>query len=361
MYDSTEGLSKDNLEINSLNYAELATRTEANDYSLCHQRLDPSSSVTSMRFVHAVMGLATEIGELAAPLEKTIFYGAELDRVNIKEELGDTMWYVGIAADELGFTIYQLTNKNFVRLRIPDSIDKGPVSVVLKDEVKVIYPLLNLIRELGEFTDPLKKFIFYGRPLDKDILKEKLEAIVSYATVLAEDLGVTLQELMTENIHKLSKRYPEKFTEDHALRRLDKQEDYLPKLSEGRHHILRYKDVVDHPMKWHIFVDDPNAPSYQTTPPDEFERWQLDRVLNVKAPDNIYDGTYDLMSATTLQKLRVHGIKVSNGNFRIRECLDTILELQKKYYSGQIPERHIWVEKLIWDHNEKAFKVSIGS
>lgn len=57
---------------------------------------------SSAETLHAVMGLVTESGELMDAVKKHIIYGAELDMVNVKEELGDLFWYVAMLIRELG-------------------------------------------------------------------------------------------------------------------------------------------------------------------------------------------------------------------------------------------------------------------
>ena len=46
---------------------------------------DPGSA----RIIHSAMGCATEAGELLDSVKKHIFYGRELDTVNLQEEIGD--------------------------------------------------------------------------------------------------------------------------------------------------------------------------------------------------------------------------------------------------------------------------------
>lgn len=50
---------------------------------------------------HAAMGLSTEANEFLDVLKKHLFYGKELDIVNLKEELGDILWYMAIAMKAL--------------------------------------------------------------------------------------------------------------------------------------------------------------------------------------------------------------------------------------------------------------------
>lgn len=67
--------------------------------------------------LHAAMGITTEAGELLDALKKAIFYGKPLDVVNLKEELGDLMWYIAIACHSLSISIEQVCNMNIAKLR----------------------------------------------------------------------------------------------------------------------------------------------------------------------------------------------------------------------------------------------------
>lgn len=68
------------------------------------------------RLLHAGIGIATESGEFLDALKKTVFYGKELDKVNLKEELGDVLWYIAIAMDELGTDFETEMNRNIEKL-----------------------------------------------------------------------------------------------------------------------------------------------------------------------------------------------------------------------------------------------------
>lgn len=69
------------------------------------------------RLLHAGIGLATESGEFLDALKKSIFYGKELDVVNLKEELGDVLWYMAIAMDALGTDFETEMEKNIKKLK----------------------------------------------------------------------------------------------------------------------------------------------------------------------------------------------------------------------------------------------------
>lgn len=94
-------------------YQKDALRTESTVFNL---------EAGDDRLLHAGIGLATESGEFLDALKKHIFYGKPLDRTNLKEEIGDLMWYCAIALDELDSTFGEVQETNIAKLkaRYPD-------------------------------------------------------------------------------------------------------------------------------------------------------------------------------------------------------------------------------------------------
>jgi NTP pyrophosphatase (non-canonical NTP hydrolase) len=109
--------------IGSVNYVEHVLRTESIDFDAIRKRVGENAT---LRLLHAVLGLVTESAELADMLKKHIFYGKELDIVNAKEEIGDSMWYVGLAVDILSTTMDDIMTKNIDKLakRYPDKFSE---------------------------------------------------------------------------------------------------------------------------------------------------------------------------------------------------------------------------------------------
>lgn len=66
--------------------------------------------------VHASMGLSGEAGEALDIIKKTIYYGRELDRDHLLEELGDIMHYLTAAAVSQGWTLLDLQTANKTKL-----------------------------------------------------------------------------------------------------------------------------------------------------------------------------------------------------------------------------------------------------
>lgn len=109
----TEETKTEMTPMNSDNYVENVLRTESCNFEAIRGRLTDDK----IRLLHAAMGLATEAGEFVDALKKHIFYGKELDVINLKEELGDSEWYTGVAIDVLNTTLNDVLTVNIAKLR----------------------------------------------------------------------------------------------------------------------------------------------------------------------------------------------------------------------------------------------------
>ena len=80
-----------------------------------------------MNLLHAAMGIGTEAGELLDAFKRKMFYGKELDVVNVKEEIGDLMWYTAILLRELDLDFHEILQLNIDKLktRFPEKFTKA--------------------------------------------------------------------------------------------------------------------------------------------------------------------------------------------------------------------------------------------
>ncbi|QFU04564.1 MazG nucleotide pyrophosphohydrolase domain protein [Pseudoalteromonas sp. THAF3] len=116
------------------NFTEASLRTEA---PLQDTQLDR----TSMRQLHAAIGIATEAGELLDAFKKAFFYGEELDRANTLEEAGDLLWYIALLLDamESDFESVSATVIAKLRARFPKKFEQAQAAIRdLKAERKIL-------------------------------------------------------------------------------------------------------------------------------------------------------------------------------------------------------------------------------
>ena len=66
--------------------------------------------------------LAGEAAEAMEMIKKYRFHGHDLDYPKLKKELGDTLWYLAVLADLLGFSLDGVAQANIAKLerRYPD-------------------------------------------------------------------------------------------------------------------------------------------------------------------------------------------------------------------------------------------------
>lgn len=82
-----------------------------------HRTESPNTHAVPIRILHGAVGICTEAGEVMDTVKKSMFYGRWLDKTNLKEELGDLLWYMGLMCSELGVSFEQLMDENIRKLK----------------------------------------------------------------------------------------------------------------------------------------------------------------------------------------------------------------------------------------------------
>jgi NTP pyrophosphatase (non-canonical NTP hydrolase) len=156
-------------KITSDNFIAKAVRTEAVDFDTILDRL---SETSTLRLLHAVMGLGTEIGEFQATIKEHVIYGRRLDLLNVKEELGDILWYVGLAVDAINSTMNEVMSLNIRKLemRYPEQFTED--NALTRDQPPDY--LSKLAKDLGGEIEEVcilpdrSGFAIMSMPLPKD-------------------------------------------------------------------------------------------------------------------------------------------------------------------------------------------------
>lgn len=77
----------------------------------------PDHDTMIARLIHATLGMASEVGELADALKKHIIYGQALDEINVLEEIGDLSWYEALGLAAVKRTMSEALERNVTKLR----------------------------------------------------------------------------------------------------------------------------------------------------------------------------------------------------------------------------------------------------
>lgn len=167
--------------------------------------------------LHCATGLVTESAELVDAIKKHVFYGKPLDVVNIKEELGDLLWYIAIPVRI--FDLYlDLTQKNSnIYIRKKSNL------------VKQKEGLISYFLQFNEYIAKLQGVIinFSNNPT-RTLHFSYFEDVIQEINLICEIYNLDLSEIMDININKLKARFPLNFTNEHALNRdLEKERAIL--------------------------------------------------------------------------------------------------------------------------------------
>lgn len=79
--------------------------------------------------------------------------------------------------------------------------------------------LYGLTGEAGEVADLIKKHFGHGHELDLIKVNKELGDVLWYLSQLAEQFGLSLDDVAQANIDKLKKRYPDGFSEEASKNR----------------------------------------------------------------------------------------------------------------------------------------------
>ena len=91
----------------------------------------------------------------------------------------------------------------------------------LSEKDILINGVMGLCGESGEAIDIVKKWLAQGHELDKEKLKKELGDICWYLAETATALGYDLEDIMSANIEKLKKRYPDGFDAQKSVNRTE--------------------------------------------------------------------------------------------------------------------------------------------
>jgi NTP pyrophosphatase (non-canonical NTP hydrolase) len=100
--------------MNPTQYLNDAEKTDHRDYGPVVERI---SNEEFAKLMHYSLGLATETGEIQDILKKRLAYGKPIDMTNLKEELGDLMWYIARLCKSFNFTLEEVMELNINKLK----------------------------------------------------------------------------------------------------------------------------------------------------------------------------------------------------------------------------------------------------
>ena len=98
--------SERNLKLNKMNFRD-------------YQEVAASTAIypESAKLTYPLLGLAGEVGEVCEKAKKHIRDGRELDKEDMKKELGDVLWYLSAVARDLDIDLQDVAVSNIEKLQ----------------------------------------------------------------------------------------------------------------------------------------------------------------------------------------------------------------------------------------------------
>ena len=163
------------------------------------------------RVFHAVLGFATEAGEILDPIKKYAFYGKDLDITNIREEIGDVLWYSALFAD--CFDISLEGCKKWASTYPPKS-----GSLLFKDVSREVdYALWDASKNLCSISAQMMET--FPHTFSKSIAEYFLNHIFKNIIQILNCIGGSLEEEAERNYNKLNARFKDGFSSEKAINR----------------------------------------------------------------------------------------------------------------------------------------------
>lgn len=164
---------------------------------------------------HMLLGIQSELGEIADAVKKRIAYNKPIDFVNIKEELGDLAWYIACWYRYYGYEA-EINTANVQLITVLSTTDAI-------DTFETYHPEFAGSQKIPDLIFDIQRSF--------SMCLEDNESVLSMWLVLCKAFSLSVSDIkhaLDLNINKLKVRYPEKFSDVLALdRNLDAEREVL--------------------------------------------------------------------------------------------------------------------------------------
>lgn len=174
-----------------------------------YQELSRRTAPVGMKLSNIVMGLVGEGGEIVDLIKKQVFHNHPIDTAfkdNLEKEIGDYLWYLARMLD------YQETPF------APDHMSFDYIQRTCSKKVEV-HGIQNVALLFG-----FKNGCLASGPLNgTHILYYDVTILLNTLCAIAQHYDVSIEQAAINNIIKLSQRYPQGFSSQDSVARVDKK------------------------------------------------------------------------------------------------------------------------------------------
>ena len=149
-----------------------------------------------LHMMHMIAGIAGETFEYEELVSDAYIIN---DDESVKKEMGDICWYLA------GLCFQPIGDDNMF--------------------IQVIHPQLQegegINTDIGNIIETIKKHVIYEKDLPLDQLESLINKGFSYIKNECETFNFDFQEVLDININKLKTRYPDAYSNESAINRVD--------------------------------------------------------------------------------------------------------------------------------------------
>lgn len=155
---------------------------------------------------HAGLGLISEVGEICDALKAHMIYDKPIDVVNIKEEIGDGLWFSALLARLLRFNFTELV----------DAVG----SVAGSNKEHLIEYAFTAADAAAAISVRMERFVDHEQPFELSAIASQLRRYMTGLARIGAVFNITLDEAAAANLRKLEVRYQGKaFTPGAGVKR----------------------------------------------------------------------------------------------------------------------------------------------
>lgn len=174
-----------------------------------YQELSRRTAPVNMSLTNIVMGLVGEGGEIVDLIKKQVFHNHPVDtafKVNLEKEIGDYLWYLARLLDHNGAD-FAPKHMSF------DYVQRESSKLVNVTGIGNVATLFGF-----------KNGCIAVNPLnDTAIMYYDIQTLLNIICAIAQHYDVSLEQAAISNIIKLSTRYPQGFSAQDSIARVDKK------------------------------------------------------------------------------------------------------------------------------------------
>lgn len=161
---------------------------------------------------HAVLGISSEVGEIASALKASLVYNKPLDPLHLKEEVGDLYWFINLATFtlELWFT----TEDQWYWEREIDTPQENGFELLHDLAVQAA----DLCQRLSALSTIDPEWVQQDG-IELDCVRLNVKLLIFEMRRFASCYGFTLAEAADANIRKLAARFPNGYSDQAWLTR----------------------------------------------------------------------------------------------------------------------------------------------